>query len=229
MIDVNNVVRNKFDKIILVLISTTVCFLYVNYRNDMIKTKGHPDYPKKLMIVAHPDDETIFGGSHLINDKYVVVCVTCGVKKSRVKEFKKVMNISEDDYIMLDYPDKVHGKRSKWKKEYSHIEKDIQNIIESNDWDIIVTHNPDGEYGHIHHKMISKIVTKYANNDKLYYFGHYYKKKELKKQKLIEIDNNNYKIKTKKMIEEYKTQTFVKKEFGHMFKYENWVKYKDWN
>ena len=31
------------------------------------------------------------------------------------------------------------------------------------------------------------------------------------------------------MIEEYKTQTFVKKEFGHMFKYENWVKYKDWN
>ena len=24
--------------------------------------------------------------------------------------------------------------------------------IDSKDWDKIVTHNPDGEYGHIHHK-----------------------------------------------------------------------------
>lgn len=31
--------------------------------------------------------------------------------------------------------------------------------IDSKDWDKIVTHNPDGEYGHIHHKKVSKYVT----------------------------------------------------------------------
>ena len=35
------------------------------------------EVPKKinLMIVAHPDDETLWGGAHLIEDNYYVVCV----------------------------------------------------------------------------------------------------------------------------------------------------------
>ena len=30
----------------------------------------HAKEPESLMIVAHPDDETIWGGSHLINGNY---------------------------------------------------------------------------------------------------------------------------------------------------------------
>src|SRR5574344_3038536 len=59
----------------------------------------------KLMIVAHPDDDTIFGGEHLVDDDYVVVCVTCGVNPTRLQEFKTVMNYSDDKYIYLKHTD----------------------------------------------------------------------------------------------------------------------------
>ena len=42
------------------------------------------------MIVAHPDDEMLWGGAHLLNGNYLVVCITCGRSKTRDKEFKEV-------------------------------------------------------------------------------------------------------------------------------------------
>ena len=41
------------------------CFRYVEKES-----------PKYLMIVAHPDDETIYGGAHLLTDDYTVVSIT---------------------------------------------------------------------------------------------------------------------------------------------------------
>ena len=55
----------------------------------------------KLMIVAHPDDESFWGGAHLLEDDYLVVCITCGPVKRRVEEFKKAMAITKDEYIMI--------------------------------------------------------------------------------------------------------------------------------
>lgn len=64
--------------------------------------------------------------------------------------------------------------------------------IDSKDWDKIVTHNPDGEYGHIHHKKVSKYVTmilkKEDKTNQLVYFGTYTSKKnkaELKNEKKL--------------------------------------------
>ena len=45
----------------------------------------------KLMIVAHPDDELIWGGVHLLEDDYLVVCITRGYDKTRKKEFENVI------------------------------------------------------------------------------------------------------------------------------------------
>lgn len=30
----------------------------------------------KVMVVAHPDDETLWGGMHLLKNKYLVICLT---------------------------------------------------------------------------------------------------------------------------------------------------------
>jgi len=86
------------------------------------------DNINKIMIVAHPDDETIWGGGHLLQDDYLVVCITCGTNSTRVKEIKQAMNYSDDKLIMLGYPDKVWGKRSDWKYEKKDIKKDIKNL-----------------------------------------------------------------------------------------------------
>lgn len=42
----------------------------------------------KLMIVAHPDDELIWGGAHLLEDDYLVVCITRGMIKQEKKNLK---------------------------------------------------------------------------------------------------------------------------------------------
>ena len=106
--------------------------------NEIITTSNEIKY-NKLMVVAHPDDDTIFGGAHLINDDYLVVCVTCGSNKTRVKEFEKVMSETNDKYIMLNHSDVVNGYISKWENEYDLIEKELKEIIQSNDWKMIVT------------------------------------------------------------------------------------------
>jgi len=185
------------------------------------------DSTTKLMIVAHPDDDTIWGGSHLIDDNYLVICVTCGVDKTRVKEFKKVMAETNDKYMMLDYPDKTNGKRDNWNSVYDKITASLNTIINYKDWDTVVTHNPDGEYGHIQHKMTSKIVTSLANKDNLMYFGHYYKYDKVPED-LETISNENYDIKLNTLVPLYASQKIVG-PYGHMLKHEVWVPYKKWS
>ena len=68
----------------------------------------------KLTIVAHPDDEVLWGGGHLYDKGYLVVCVTNGRNKVRSQEFKDVVKASGNECIMLEYPDKVRGKRDDW-------------------------------------------------------------------------------------------------------------------
>ena len=61
----------------------------------------------KLMIVAHPDDETIWGGAHLADKGYFVVCLTDGYNKTRRNEFQNTIKESGNKGLILRYPDKV--------------------------------------------------------------------------------------------------------------------------
>lgn len=183
----------------------------------------------KLMIVAHPDDETLWGSHALYKDKYTVVCVTCGsTRTDRMYEFREVMSKTEDDYIMLGFPDLVNGKKSEWTKELPDINKEIEQVINSKDWDMIVTHNPEGEYGHIHHKMTNQVVTSKADHDKLVYFGKYYKKGKIKNENLLySLTNDEYKYK-QSLLSTYETQESVIKVYQHMVPYEDFKTYNEW-
>ncbi|MGM9834783.1 MAG: PIG-L family deacetylase [Bacilli bacterium] len=184
----------------------------------------------KIMIVAHPDDEMLWGGKELIENDYLVVCITCGKDKSRVKEFVKVMDSTNDKYIMLGYPDKTNGERDNWNTVREDISKDISTILNLKDWEMIVTHNPLGEYGHIHHKMSNQIVTSCTSDkDKLFYFGKYYSKKKIgnifKRVPVMDKDILNRKIEVLKL---YKTQSFIMTTFDHMYEYEDLISFNDW-
>lgn len=185
----------------------------------------------KIMIVAHPDDDILWGGAHLIEDNFLVVCVTCGTNQIRVNEFVRLMNSVNDKYIMLGYPDKTKGERDTWDDHRENIAKDLEKIFALKDnWELIVTHNPDGEYGHQHHKMTNQLVTATAPNDVLYYFGKYYSKKAISPHlgEMSPINDNLLKEK-KKLIGIYKSQDFIQTMFDHMFPYEEWVKASEWS
>lgn len=93
------------------------------------------------------------------------------------------------------------------------------------------THNPDGEYGKLHHQMVNDMVTKVfqkslKGKSKLYYFGHYYKKGEQIPGNKISEENLQIK---ERLVNEYQpTAKGAIEAFGHMIPYENWVLEEDW-
>jgi LmbE family N-acetylglucosaminyl deacetylase len=120
----------------------------------------------KLMIVAHPDDEIIFGGAQLIREKgWKVVCVTNANNRIRAREFAKVMKSVGADYEMWNYRDTYS-----YKFDSKSLKKDLRRLIEQNLFQKVVTHSVSGEYGHPQHKVIASIVRNLVKRD-LYVFS----------------------------------------------------------
>lgn len=122
-----------------------------------------------LMIVAHPDDETIFGGFDLLTEtNWTVVCLTGNSNELRKKEYIKALakaNVSEiiihdlpDDDMMIAFPE----------DELFNILKDH---ISQRSWKKIVTHNFAGEYGHPHHHQVHNAVVNLTNNQNVWVFN----------------------------------------------------------
>lgn len=232
-------VRKDFMKktaifIVLALVLASILFFLVYKSNHSFPIRDFDslslDNINKVMFVAHPDDEMLWGGEALIKDDYLVVCITCGVDKERVQEFKRVMKETGDEYLMLGYPDKTNGERDDWSSVREEITKDIEKILALKDWELVVTHNPFGEYGHIHHKMTSEIVTEVMiNMENLYYFGTYYSKKNIETviDTMPSLPEEIVKQKIE-ILKLYKTQAFIMTTFDHMFEHENWISYTDW-
>lgn len=186
----------------------------------------------RIMITAHPDDEAIFGGNHLAKNRYLVVCVTAGINPKRDRELRRMTRHYHDSCIMLGYPDKTFGVRNNWKTCYKNINQDLTKILHKKKFKMIVTHNPDGEYGHIHHKMISKMVTKIASksNMKLYYFNHYYTMRQLKNLELTsELSKQDSRQKLTNLNTFYPSQKKVIEHLKHILPYEQFISQKKWS
>lgn len=239
MIKITN--KKTFTAMLFIFAAMTVAIIcaIINVKNEykeaynvpVLKTENIPgSNAKKLMIVAHPDDELLWGGGHLMDGDYLVVCVTRGYDKVRSAEFEKVVTESGNEPLILFYPDKVAGKRDDWSKVKNGITADLTKVIQYKDWDLIVTHNKDGEYGHAHHKMVHQFVTEiYSKNNissDLYFFGKYYKKSDLgeAEKNLTKLDDERIGFK-EKLAPYYASQEKTVNKLWHMAEYEMWQKY----
>lgn len=186
------------------------------------------EHTKKLMIVAHPDDETIFGGAHISKGGYFIVCLTNRDNSVRRAEFTAMLDLTKNEGVILDFPDKTFGKRDNWEHHKEKVEKLIEHYVQAKNWESITTHNADREYGHIHHKMTHQLVTKVCEKEKqtdnLYYFAPYYKKTELDKHILTPIPNEDLEKKNK-LAEVYLSQEKVCNNLKHIFPFEEWISY----
>ena len=126
--------------------------------NNILKLNNADNF-KNLMIVAHPDDEVLWGGGHLCTDKYFVVFLTNGHNFKRSNDFRKIIEFLKNGGIILDYPDKQDYVRDQWLNVKEGMTKDLTTILNYKHWDKIVTHELEGPSGHIHHRKISEFVT----------------------------------------------------------------------
>lgn len=130
------------------------------------------DYDK-LMIVAHPDDEVIFGGASLILEKgWKVICVTNGGNPVRAKEFRQAMQAVQAKYEIWNFPDRRCGTFN-----MKLLARILKPKLQERSYRLIVTHNSSGEYGHPQHKALSRLMMQLAPEN-LFTF---YKSKEVAK------------------------------------------------
>lgn len=185
-----------------------------------------PGGTDKLMIVAHPDDDMIWGGGHLLDSGWLVVCLTHGSDSVRSAEFREAVTASGNTPLILSYPDKVNLRRDDWSRVREGISADIRTVLQLREWETVVTHNPAGEYGHIHHKMTSALTTEAfsaVGSGKLLYFGKYWSAARLPEAEgdLTPLPDERLRHK-KELCAVYRSQERVMRKLEHMFPYEEW-------
>ncbi len=119
------------------------------------------------LIVAHPDDETLWAGGTILSHPawhWFIVCLSRRNDKDRSPRFYNALKILKSEGIMGDLEDGPDQKPLD-KKE---LENAILDLLPPKHFDLIISHNPTGEYTrHVRHEEVSKAVIKLWHSGKI--------------------------------------------------------------
>jgi LmbE family N-acetylglucosaminyl deacetylase len=119
------------------------------------------------VIVAHPDDETLWAGGTILNHpawKCFIICLCRGNDDDRRTRFFNALKMLKSEGIMGDMDDGPDQRPL----DENEVEQAILNLMPSIHFDLIITHNPKGEYTrHRRHEETGKAVIKLWNTGKI--------------------------------------------------------------
>ena len=129
--------------------------------------------PEKVMFVAHPDDEILFG--NLVNMEpscWKVVSIT-GYGTSRHIQFARGMRLLNlGSYGVWDYRDCTTCVPFQMgSTEALEIRAKLYKELAEKPWKLVATHNPFGEYGHLQHVELSAVLSSLVPASMLAYFS----------------------------------------------------------
>lgn len=120
---------------------------------------------KALCLVAHPDDCVIFAYSYIYHHPqhdWTIGYLTYTDKDSRGAEFKEFWQRRNIATVFLGLEDHWHDneqkKLTRWTEE--HAESVCWRL--ARDFDLVLTHDAQGDYGHIHHQVVHNAVQWHA-------------------------------------------------------------------
>jgi LmbE family N-acetylglucosaminyl deacetylase len=124
--------------------------------------------PKNVVvIVAHPDDETLWAGGTILSHpswNCFIVSVCRGDDTERASKFYNALKVLKSEGNMGNLDDGPE-QNPLYEEE---VEQTILNLLPEKHYDLIFTHNPNGEYTrHLRHEEVSKAVINLWNTSKI--------------------------------------------------------------
>ena len=111
-----------------------------------------------VLIVAHPDDETLWAGGTILSHpswQWFIICLCRGDDKDRASKFHKALKVLKAEGIMAALDD---GPEQNPLPE-NVIQHTILDLLPPKHFDLVITHNPNGEYTkHLRHEEVSRAV-----------------------------------------------------------------------
>ncbi len=109
-------------------------------------------------MVAHPDDCVIFAYSFIHNHPeyaWTICYLTYAEWEPRAQEFRQFWNRRNIPTVFLGYRDDYRDiERKQISFDEAQARKEIGGIISN--YDLILTHNEQGDYGHLHHVFVNQ-------------------------------------------------------------------------
>ena len=116
---------------------------------------------KALCMVAHPDDCVIFGYSYIYNHQHLdwtIGYLTYQPTDPRAREITDFWLRRHINCVFLGFEDHWHDNEqqqfTRW--DPNDAMAACQHLVKH--YDIVLTHGSQGEYGHIHHKLVHRAV-----------------------------------------------------------------------
>lgn len=110
------------------------------------------------VIVAHPDDETLWSGGTILSHpkwQWFIISLCRAGDNDRAPKFRLVLDLLHASGNMGDLDDGPEQKPLRG----AEVEQAILGLLPGREYDLIITHNPTGEYTrHLRHEETSAAV-----------------------------------------------------------------------
>lgn len=121
---------------------------------------------KALCLVAHPDDCVIFAYSYIYHHpeyEWTVGYLTYTEQEPRGFEFQKFWNQRNIPVVFLGFEDHWHDNEQKQLTRWRGTDAEAACWNLARDFDLVLTHDEHGDYGHIHHQLVYDSVKQHPN------------------------------------------------------------------
>lgn len=121
---------------------------------------------KALCLVAHPDDCIIFAYSYIYHHpehEWTIGYLTYTEKDPRGAEMAAFWQRRGIPCVFLGFEDHWHDNEQGFLTKWRGLDAELACQQLAKDYDLVLTHDENGDYGHIHHRLVHNAVCQHRN------------------------------------------------------------------